>query len=421
MSHTSLPLANCPSGFDPCRVAALVEDGSDFEARAHVHACAVCTDAYLDHIVIDQVVRDVAADRFARARPPRRHRPIAGALWIRAWPVAAALLIGIGGLAGAAAHRLLVPHLVSTQGAGLGFVGEMEVRTGLDFRAAGVPAGAKVVAWTSYVAGDAELGTAVVLERGGDRRVDVLAFRGDGSVAWTARDRWPDEALALLGYRYARFSRLVSVARRRDGDRVREMLVVALETAREGAVLTVDPVSGKFLGALVHDGRFSRDTDEINSINVLPGPDGEDRSLALFAQHRESTTSQLCMVVLKPDCSITQHIVFPTLGIRGADGPVVRGAFIDWNREHRGVEFMTTDRIVFALPVRRGRLDLDDVTARTADGLRAVYEGVRGAGSFDRLVDPEGDGRGSMETLQEQLQSAVEERPITRRTAWEMR
>ncbi len=404
----------CPEEFPDSRVAALVSDSSDLTADAHVGACRRCAEAFFDHAVIAALVRRLHGIAMetphdaAWARPLRR---------LGALPLAAAVLVAIGGVAVATVVLVRRPVVIESDVLTLGRAGEIEDATGLPFAAAGVAPGDRVVRWVQFTQSPTAAGRAALVETRVAAELDLVAFGSDRSLLWHARGAWSAADLRVLDRGPTALAHFLCVVTDKTPQTTEESLVAILSRDEIGAVALIDPQSGTLRGTYFHPGRIADDPFDSHVVASAPLA-GAHRRLIVFGEHDDRTNETAhrgpCVSVLEVDGTLVQHVVIPGLGISGMYTPRVIRCQVDWSSGHETVELLTSEWLWVAMPWRDGRLVVDAATVTLSDALQSAFDRASGPGAFRRWSE----GLGGIEAAGADVATRVREAPLTRMTSW---
>jgi hypothetical protein len=413
MSEVARPADACPTGFPEEQVAGLVghRDGTNLAAERHVESCLACAEFYLDHLIISQVVREAAGEARSR-RPVSIVRPWTG---MRRALVAASVLVAATAGAVAAALLLARPVFVTSADVTRRRASEVELRTGLDFDAAGIAPESVVAALGDYVA-DGGLGTVAVVLSGSERRIDAVAFGAGGAPRWSARRNWADWE-ETLGARPVEFVGLFNLVTKVERETPRETLLLALERRGTGAIVTIDPRTGERLGAFFHPGALARGDAIRERTAPLPAPIGEERPILVCGRHGVGETAKPCASVIDVQGRVLQHVVFPTLGSSEIEGPSAREARVNWAAGAESVLFVLDDDLLCEVPLRGGRLATAEASYAASDQFAAKYDARKAKGAYDDLVA----AKGGRQALFAELARQVHETSLSPQNGWRTR
>jgi hypothetical protein len=287
--------------------------------------------------------------------------------WRWAGRIAAAAVIAYGGVAIGKESSPGRAAVVVTAPKGEGRVGSLGLRTGLDFRAAGVPDEWDVVlSPLSFAFGNEGIGTLVAVLSNADRRLDLIAFHPDGSPAWHARDAWSDWE-QTLGHEDVTLAGMKSLVTRGGPNALEETVCLTLTSGGESGLILLDPSTGIRRGMLFHRGRLRvDDPPRGEALVALPAGPGEPRMLLAVGQYREEDLSQPCALVLTPRGVPVRMFVFPTTGTNSHAG-TARVTSVDWDPEHPEVTVDTSEDLIFSMLLKDGLPDVGTVVVGVGD------------------------------------------------------
>ncbi len=399
MTSEDSPLpTTCPEGFPETRIAALLSDRSDDEAERHVLRCEACARRYVEHVAIEHEARSLARS------PARRSWRLLRA--VQHVPLAAAVLIGVAGMAVGAAIQFLRPAFVTPTPGALGRVAEMQTRTGLNFAGAGLGPEALIKEWHPYVGDTAEVGTAVAAHLDIDRQLTVIGFGGDREPEWDTRTAWPDW-METLGASRLVCNQLANVVSWKSGAEFEETLVLSVSRGPICGIFTFDPLTGRRRGAgsFYHHGVFATDAENGDVVTVLPAPDGVRRNLLVYG-HRTLPDGRRApsAIVFSVEGQVLQHVLLPTIGIGELDGVRATYCQVDWTPGRGRIRLDTSEHLICDIPVANGVLDLDTAGVRFQDSLESVFNRAKADdAAYDRWISEAGGRRERQARIAQQI------------------
>jgi hypothetical protein len=403
----------CPQDLEEATLEdALSEAGGEghFAAADHAAGCRACARVLFQGLSLQALERRARSARPESPSLPRSPVPWRGGR--QAWPAAAAVLLLASGLAVASLLVRPAPVLVGSGAGDTGLVGEIALRSGLDFAAAGVGPGSRVLGWATFLHAEGRLGTAALVRREEDRSPDLLAFGPDGALLGMASAE-PGVA-ALLREQGVHPVGVRNLVLERRAGRPVETLVLLLARKDRSLLLLFEPGTVRERGRVFHRGNLTARSDSGAVLDVLPGAGGGARNLLAGGQHLVPGERAACLLVVAGTGEPRQHLRLPTVGLLSPEEQRVVEVRVDSSTDAPSVTAATSEHLYLEFPVVSGLLDARAVRIRPGDDLRRAWDARHGPDAWDARVR----AAGGIDAFLRSLEAAVTPLPLAAPEGW---